>query len=316
MKTSFLSIFFLLNFLHNQLSAQDCGARYYAKIFNTEISNAIQYGRNAKFNGDTVNLLMDIYLPENDTLTKRPLIILAFGGSFTGGFRQSPDIVRLCNEFSQRGYVCVSIDYRLGFENGNDSDTNQFKALVRGVQDMKAALRFFYKDAATVNEYRIDTQNIFAGGVSAGGFIGLNMAYAKTTSFSRPLPSWAFDALAEVGGIDGNSGNEGYSWKVKGVINLCGAITDSIWLQPNDPIIVSVHGTEDDLVPFYYDSILAITQVEAMLFGSGDIHRRANHIGLRNKLKAFEGAGHTPFIFHQMETLAASKNIWIQPFGR
>lgn len=275
---------------------QDCGSRYYETLFISKRTNNIQYGRNVKFNGDTVDLFMDIYEPEDDTLEKRPMIMLAFGGSFTSGIRQSPDIVRLCNEFSQRGYVCVSIDYRIGFENGIDSDTNQFKAMIRGVQDMKGALRYFYKDAQTTNDWRIDTNLIFAGGVSAGGFIGLNMAYGKTLLFSREIPAWAPIALDEVGGVEGTSGNPGYSWKVKGVVNLCGAITDTIWLQPNDPIVVSVHGTEDDLVPFYYDSTLANTQVEAMLFGSGDIHRRANNIGLKNTLKPFIGAGHVPFI--------------------
>jgi alpha/beta superfamily hydrolase len=303
MKNIFSLIALLIIF--SSLNAQDCGDRYFNKISNTKQTTALQYGSNVRFNGDSVNLLMDIFEPENDTLSKRPLIVLAFGGSFTGGVRQSPDIVRLCNEFSQRGYVCVSIDYRLGFENGNDSDTNQFKALIRGVQDMKGALRYFYKDAATDNIYRVDTNNIFAGGVSAGAFIGLNMAYGRTDIFSRVVPSWVPDALAEVGGVEGNSGSPGYSWKVKGVINLCGAISDTIWLQPNDPMVVSVHGTADDLVPFYFDSTLASTQVEALLFGSGDIHNRANRIGLKNFLKAFQGAGHVPFILPSGSNITA-----------
>jgi para-nitrobenzyl esterase len=303
MKNIFIITGLLIFF--SSLGAQDCGDRYFNKIFNTKQTTALQYGSNVKFNGDSVNLLMDIFEPENDTLSKRPLIVLAFGGSFTGGVRQSPDIVRLCNEFSQRGYVCVSIDYRLGFENGNDSDTNQFKALIRGVQDMKGALRYFYKDAATDNIYRVDTNNIFAGGVSAGAFIGLNMAYGRTDIFSRIVPAWVPDALAEVGGVEGNSGSPGYSWKVKGVINLCGAISDTLWLQPNDPMVVSVHGTADDLVPFYFDSTLAGTQVEALLFGSGDIHNRANRIGLKNYLKAFQGAGHVPFILPSGSNITA-----------
>jgi predicted esterase len=294
MKKIIVLIVFCFSILYTE--AQDCGSRYYESVFTSVRTNNIQYGRNVKFNGDTVDLFMDIYEPENDTLENRPLMMLAFGGSFTSGIRQSPDIVRLCTEFSQRGYVCVSIDYRIGFENGIDSDTNQFKALIRGVQDMKGALRYFYKDAQTLNEWKIDTNMIFAGGVSAGAFMGLNMAYGKTNIFSRVIPAWAFDALAEVGGTEGVSGNPGYSWNVKGVINLCGAMTDTILLQHNDPMLVSVHGTEDDLVPYYYDSVLAATQVEAMLFGSGDIHRRAEGIGLTNTLKTFYDAGHVPFI--------------------
>jgi hypothetical protein len=274
-----------------------CGTRYYDKIFAADTTNAVKFGRNAKFNGDTIDLRMDIFQPQGDTLSKRPMIILAFGGSFTSGIRQSPDIVRLCNEFSQRGYVCVTIDYRLGFENNSDSDTNQLKAVFRGVQDMRAAIRYFYKDASTANHYRIDTNQIFCGGVSAGGFISLNHAYFKLGVGSRPVPPWAADALIEIGGVDGFSGNEGYSSIVKGVINLCGAIADTLWIQPQDPIIVSVHGTDDDLVPIFYDSTQAAQSVEAMFYGSGDIHNRATHVGISNHLKIFYGAEHVPFIF-------------------
>ncbi|HXH18683.1 MAG TPA: T9SS type A sorting domain-containing protein, partial [Chitinophagales bacterium] len=253
----------------------------------------------------TVDLRLDIYQPENDTLSGRPLIILAFGGSFTFGFRTSPDIVQLCNEFAARGYVTASIDYRLGFENGNDSDTNQLKALFRGIQDLQAAIRFFYKDRQTDNNFRIDTTQIFIGGTSAGAFISLNHAYYRETIFSNPPPPWVVPALNEIHWFDGNSGNPGYSTKVKGVINLCGALADTLWLQPGDPIIVSVHGTADDLVPYKYDSAQAAVSTEAKLYGSYDIHQRANHIGLANSLKLFSGAGHAPFIFPKDFTPAA-----------
>mgnify|MGYP003880666825 CR=1 FL=1 len=181
---------------------------------------------------------------------------------------------------------------RLGFENGNDSDTNQFKALIRGIQDMKAALRFFYKDASTINEYRIDTTQIFCGGVSAGAFIALNHGYFKDTIFTNPPPDWVQGAYDEVGGIEGNSGNPGYSTKVKGVINLCGALADTLWIQSTDPVLVSVHGTADDLVSYTQDT----TSVEGLLMGSGLVHIRANNVGLPNHLHPFIGAGHVPFI--------------------
>jgi len=291
-----VSLVFLCVAVTNNLQAQ-CGTRYYDETFTPDTTNAIKYGRNVKANGDTVDLFLDVYQPMGDTLAKRPLIIFAFGGSFTFGSRLSPDIVTLCNEFTARGYVCASIDYRLGFENGNDSDTNQLKAVFRGVQDMRAALRFFYKDASTVNEYRIDTNQIFIGGTSAGAFISLNHGYFKFNVSSRPVPPWAADAIASIGGVDGYSGNDGYSSNVKGIINLCGAIADTFWIQQTDPIIVSVHGTADSLVPFMYDSVRAAQSVEAMFFGSGDIHNRADHVGLTNHLKIFYGAEHAPFIF-------------------
>lgn len=282
----------LLIFFFSQSAQPQCNGRYYEKIFSVQTTTNVKFGRNAKFNGDTIDLFMNIYEPQGDNFARRPLIILAFGGSFTAGSKLSPDIVKLCDEFAKRGYVMSAIDYRLGFEDGNDSDTNQFKALMRGIQDMRAALRFFYKDAATTNDWRIDTTQIFAGGVSAGAFIALNHGYFKDTIFTNPPPDWVEPAYNEVGGIEGNSGNPGYSTKVKGVINLSGALADTLWIQPTDPILVSLHGTADDLVSFTQDT----NSVESMLLGSGLIHQRANNVGLTNFLYPFYGAGHVPFV--------------------
>ena len=124
-----------------------CDGRYYDKIFGIEQEMFVPFGKNADYKGDTIYLSMHINQPKHDTFLTRPLIIFAFGGSFTAGVKESPDILHLCDEFTKRGYVTATIDYRLGFENGNDSDTNQLKAVFRGIQDAKAAIRFFYKDA-------------------------------------------------------------------------------------------------------------------------------------------------------------------------
>ena len=288
-KILLLPVFLLL--ISVTASAQ-CDGRYYDEIFSVKSTSNIQFGANVQYNGDSVNLLMNIYEPDGDNFAHRPLMIFAFGGSFTAGTRFSPDILTLCDRFAKRGYVTATIDYRLGFENGSDSDTNQFKALMRGIQDMRAAIRFFYKDAVTDNEWRIDTTQIFCGGVSAGAFIALNHGYFKDTIFTTPPPDWVQGAYDEVGGVEGNSGNPGYSTKVKGVINLCGALADTLWIQPTDPILVSVHGTADDLVSFTQDT----NSVESLLLGSGLIHIRANNVGLPNFLQPFIGAGHVPFV--------------------
>ncbi len=281
-----------LVFLFSSLANAQCDGRYYDELFSVKTTSNIPFGRNTEFDGDSIDLLMNVYEPDGDNFARRPLLVFAFGGSFTAGTRFSPDILTLCDRFAKRGYVTATIDYRLGFEDGNDSDTNQFKALIRGIQDMKAALRFFYKDASTVNDYRIDTTQIFCGGVSAGAFIALNHGYFKDSIFTNPPPDWVQGAYDEVGGIEGQSGNPGYSTKVKGVINLCGALADTLWIQATDPVLVSVHGTADDLVSYTQDT----TSVEGLLMGSGLVHIRANNVGLPNYLHSFIGAGHVPFI--------------------
>ncbi|MBX2908134.1 MAG: T9SS type A sorting domain-containing protein [Chitinophagales bacterium] len=298
----------LIAISNNSFSQCDNG-RFVNDIFNVKSSVGVRFGGNYKFDGTWQELYMNVYEPDStDLLPHRPLIILAFGGSFTFGSRTSPDILKLCNAFAKKGYVTATIDYRLGFENGNDSDTNQFKALMRAAQDMRASIRYFYKDASSDNIYRVDTTQIFIGGVSAGGFTALNLAYGKQDTLSIARPPFVDDALVQVGGVTGNSGNPGYSEKVRGVINLCGAIADTVWLMPNDPILCGVHGTADPLVPCFYDSAKAASSVEAMMYGSGDLNNRAQHIGLAHSFYFFQGASHVPFVFNQnyMDT-----TIWV-----
>ena len=292
-----------------RLSAQCNNGRYYNSIFSDAVTTVV-YGNGQLYNGVDTNLSVDIYQPTGDNFAHRPLMIFAFGGSFTAGARQSPDLLQICTYFSQRGYVCASIDYRLGVPNGNGNDTNMFAALIRGVQDMKAAVRFFYKDASTTNVYHIDTNQIFIGGVSAGGFIALDYAYMKLDIFSRPVPGFAVPTIAALGGLDGgNTGSPGYSEKIKGVIDLSGAIYDTAWIQPGDPMLVGEHGTFDSTVTCYWDSAYASHNIRSDFFGGGDIKNRMDHLGFHDTLNLFYGAGHCPFIIPFNSTVQAILNV-------
>ena len=133
---------------YSQLNAQcPTNGRYYNAIFplDSVTVTTVPYGNAIEYNGQDTTLLVDIYHVISDTVTPKPLMVYAFGGSFTAGLRQSPDLIQICDYFAERGYVCASIDYRLGVPNGNSNDTNMFAALMRGVQDMKASARFFYR---------------------------------------------------------------------------------------------------------------------------------------------------------------------------
>ncbi|MBS1594831.1 MAG: T9SS type A sorting domain-containing protein [Bacteroidetes bacterium] len=276
-------------------SAQCNNGRYRDKIFGVSTNVQQQYGSAPKYDGSNQDLYMDIFQPSGDNFARRPLIILAFGGSFTSGVRQSPDILQLCNDFAKRGFVTATIDYRIGKENGDD--TSMYKAVLRGIQDMNGAIRYFYKDVYTNNHYRIDTNQIYIGGTSAGAFIGLNKAYQNLNVYSRPVPQDFLLAFGAVGGPDGTN-NPGYNSNVKGVIDLCGAVFDTIWMQPGGPILVGVHGTADNTVSFYYDSALGAQDIKKRFFGGGDIINRMNHLGssFTGYIYPFYGADHAPFV--------------------
>ena len=86
-----------------------------------------------------LDLLLDIYMPQNDTLKKRPLVMLIYGGAYYFGSKDDPKITNWCRHLASLGYVTVSIDHRLGFFPGK---VGIGRAAYRAVQDAHAAMRF------------------------------------------------------------------------------------------------------------------------------------------------------------------------------
>lgn len=193
-------------FVAETASAQCTGLRYRDIMFDdTTISN-ITYGQNVNLSNGNATLRLDVWMPKNDTVTNRPLIIIAHGGNFLGGSKTGSDVLQFCNDFSDMGYVVASIDYRVGMTNfpfpGPDS-TDATEAVIRAVHDAKAAVRFFKKDVSTMgNTYGVDTSNIFFMGVSAGGFMALQVAYLDDPN---EFPSWA-DTTGQFGLHGGTEG--------------------------------------------------------------------------------------------------------------
>jgi hypothetical protein len=285
---SILSILFIATSLYAQLDTT--GGRYCTENFfpAVTVTSNVTYGSALTYTGGTQTLVMDIYQPTSDVAATRGLIVFAHGGSFIGGSRTDQDVTALSTRFAKMGYVTASIDYRLGMFPFDS--VNATKAVIRATQDMKAAVRFFRKDAATTNLYRIDPLFIFAGGSSAGAFMSLHLAYLDKDA---EVPTWV--NIASLGGLEGNSGNPGYSWRVNGVINLCGALGDSAWLEPADVPLVSMHGTNDNVVP-YGTAMIYVSGFPIMVVdGSASVKLRADNVGVWNPFHTWYGAPHVPY---------------------
>ncbi len=288
---SYLVISFAL--LVTNSFAQPCqNGRYATEVFpNHTLTSNITYGANTTFSGANNSLKLDFYEPTGDTELSRPLIIWVHGGSFLGGSKTDPDMTALSQRFARKGYACASIDYRLGFFPIDSA--NAVKAVVRAVQDLKAAIRFFYKDKQTTDTYHIDTNLIYVGGSSAGAITALHVAYLDNICEISGYLNQA--TINQLGGLDGNSGNPGYSSSVQGVINLCGALAQYSWLEAGDVPMVSIHGTADGTVK-YNRGIVNPGTALMYLDGSRMLHERACAVNVSSDFYTFPGVGHVPFI--------------------
>jgi para-nitrobenzyl esterase len=281
-------------------NAQCAGNRYHDFVFpsNPTITSNIQYGSNLKFDGTNQNLLLDVYEPTGDISTSRALIIMAHGGSFIGGSKTGTDVVPLCKDLARLGYVVASIEYRVGmtgfpFPGPDSSDATE--AVMRAVQDGRAAVRYFKKNVAVGgNTYKIDLNNIYFAGVSAGGFVALQLAYLDEIS---EFPNY-IDTVGQQGiggGIEGLSGNSGYSSDVKAIVNICGAIGDTAWMKAGDEPVLNFHGTLDGTVPYGSDIITLASIFPIMpVDGSFSVNAKADEVGIVNCFEIHEGQDHVP----------------------
>ena len=266
-------------------------------IFNqVNVTNNVLYGGNYNPNiwgqNQWQDLYLDIYEPAGDTVEDRPLVFFLFGGSFVAGSKTAGDIVELCTRYAKMGYVASAIDYRLtGDLIWFPNPETAYKATAKGMHDLKGAIRWFRMNDETNNEYRIDTNRIYAGGVSAGGIVAVNAGYLNMDS---EIPASIVDYIEENGGLEGNSGNAGYDSHFHGIINLCGAVGDYNWIVEGDIPIVSVHGDEDTIVP-YGDGLITLFGLNMQVYGSYVINETMLSLGNSSDLYTFEGYDHNPF---------------------
>lgn len=283
-----------------QVSAQtttlDCaGNRYHQPIFLTSTKTAnVQYGTNFKQDGTTPeNLLLDVYTPDGDTDTDRPLVLLAHGGSFIGGSKS--DIEAQCRVLASMGYVAVSMDYRLLSLNAqvflNKEIEFQYE-VIRAIHDMRAAIRFFRKSAANGNPYGINENLIIIGGFSAGAIMADHVAYLDKVS---EVPTHLATYMNAQGGLEGNSGNAGFSSVPQLVLSWCGAIMDTTWMVAGDQPYAGMHNLSDPVVPNLSGYPNPGFEIQVTLQGDSLMYKRTLNQGIESVYKSYPGNQHCDF---------------------
>lgn len=197
--------------------------RYLHNVFDqVTVQKNVNFGETMTSKGLQQSLLLDIYTPENDSVKNRPVIVWIHGGGFRyGNDKTQSYIVRMARRFARKGYVCVSIDYRVREKPMEDVSGTISDA----VEDATKALDWVRKNNKSLG---IDVSKIIIGGGSAGGILGSNLCFNDRSA---------------------KKDNEG----IIGFVNLWGTPGkkwSTLEIDRNDPPTIMVHGTEDQLVPY------------------------------------------------------------------
>lgn len=209
------------------MSAADAMARadFLEKRFSTRVERDVKFGvggvgLNSPGGLRHRDLKLDVYRPVDAGDAPKPALILAFGGAFHRGSKETDEfgdaegmstpVAEYCDLFAQRGYVCFCIDYRLTQEDCDpgvtptmapDEPMNKDRVnIVRGLlglppatddelrRGIEAATDDMVKAISFVRSrsrfYGVDISRIAVGGFSAGAMISLSAAFVERAPVS------------------------------------------------------------------------------------------------------------------------------------
>lgn len=289
MKQFYFSVLTILFSCYVSSAQNDCSSdRYKSRVFSSNMKYGdMKYGEAPQtfFPYFTQDLLMDVYVPEGDALTKRPVIVFAHASAFMFSNKECDVAKAYADTFTRRGYVFASVGYRLGF-NAADGES-AMRAAYAAIQDGKAAVRYIKENATN---FGVDTNNIIFAGSSAGGIMALYAAYGDKES-ERPAESYGGWFSSDMGCWDCSGNTYKHTSKIKAAISMWGAVLNADMIDdPNAPECMLIHGTLDQIVPFGTDHPFNFPWFPVSS-GSQIIDQKATQIGLKHEFYPFDILG-------------------------
>ncbi|MBI3511697.1 MAG: carboxylesterase family protein [Bacteroidetes bacterium] len=270
----------------------------YFSLSQLRYDTGMIYGYAKNFStGNTEALKMDIFYPSftDDSLTARPFILMVHGGGFLLGSRQT--LTYYCEEFARRGFVCATIDYRMGWNcpntTGNSitdscgADSSLLRdATYEAAQDVRAAMRYVSENKFY---WGVDPDHFFVGGPSAGSIA----AVCASAWTQEDANAFAPDAENILGALDTSGNQFAGKYSVRGVIDNCGAIPgDTSLLSMMKIPMISFHDEFDCVVPIYSGNIFGCWgNVFYTIYGSSAMHNSITRNGGCSELNIINGSG-------------------------
>ena len=225
---------------------------------------------------DTNKLYLDVYVPERQN-DEQSCLMFVFGGGFIGGKRDDKQVQQVWRHFTEKGYVVIAIDYRLGMRGQTEfaplrAVKNFHKAIDMAAEDVISALDYTIRNLRQTEKFTIDCAHIIVMGSSAGAIAALQADYAMCNGYLNS------DILPQ-------------SFRIAGIAAYAGAIfsTHGVPKYKNRAPAPTLfcHGTDDKLVVYNKTQFANIG-----LFGSSSIAKQFKKKGYTYQIRRYTNLGH------------------------
>ncbi|MCI0750005.1 MAG: alpha/beta hydrolase [Nevskiales bacterium] len=202
---------------------------------------------------------LDLALPRSQGSTRRPALVIIHGGGWRSGDKADARFRNLLFEYAVKGYVTVSLNYRLSGE-------APFPA---SVEDVKTAVRWL---RAHAGKYDVDPGRIGAYGNSAGahlaamlGLVGPDVGlegdgpYRDQSSLVQAVcvSATATDFIHFEGGNGKNAVQQFLAGPAASLSERTRRASPLTYVHAKAPPFLIIHGTNDATVPFSQGASLA-----------------------------------------------------------
>ena len=193
---------------------------------------------------------LDLAMPKEPAKAARPALVFVHGGGWRSGDKGLAKFLGQAVNGAQKGYVCVSVNYRLSGE-------APFPA---AVEDVKCAVRWL---RAHAQDYGVDPNRIGAMGISAGGHLVLMLGLApKEAGLEGDGPWQEFSSMVQA--VVSSCGPASFIGGRLEFLNRPGAFLSGpeetleertkqaspiTYVGPNAPPMLIIQGTDDNTVP-------------------------------------------------------------------
>lgn len=232
---------------------------------DVELVSNVVFGK-----GGDRELKMDLLKPKKAAAEPMPVVVFIFGGAWRTGSKESG--IKPLSVLAQKGYFCVSIEYRF----------SQEAIFPAQLEDCKTAIRFLRSKAA---EYHINPDKIGVWGMSSGAHLAALLGTtgdvkdfegtggaAEFSSRVNAVVDWFgptdFTRMDAAGSkMKHDPADSPESRLVGGAIqenkDKCAKASPLTYVTSDDPPFLIMHGDRDPVVPINQSELLVAALTKA-----------------------------------------------------